>query len=151
YFGLINCGGEPFVIEYNCRLGDPETEAVLPRIKSDLLPDLIGAAKGELNMQKQLEFIDESATTVILVSGGYPESYEKGKGIKGIPTNTESLIYHAGTKKENEVLKTNGGRVLAITSFDTNAKEALEKSYKIAEGIRFDGKYYRKDIGFDIL
>ncbi len=151
YFGLINCGGEPFVIEYNCRMGDPETEAVLPRVKSDLLPVLLNAAKGDLSTCAQLEFIEESATTVILVSGGYPESYEKGKGIKCIPTETDSIIYHAGTKNEEGILKTNGGRVLAITSFDKDPKLALEKSYEIAEQIRFEGKYYRKDIGFDIL
>jgi phosphoribosylamine--glycine ligase len=151
YFGLINCGGDPYVIEYNCRMGDPETEAVLPRIKSDLLPEFINGAKGNLDMSQELEFIDESATTVILVSGGYPESYEKGKGIKGIPAESESIVFHAGTKKENEVLKTSGGRVLAITSFDLDPKKALEKSYAIAEEIRFEGKYYRKDIGFDIL
>jgi phosphoribosylamine--glycine ligase len=132
-------------------MGDPETEAVLPRIKSDLLPEFINGAKGNLDMSQELEFIDESATTVILVSGGYPESYEKGKGIKGIPAESESIVFHAGTKKENEVLKTSGGRVLAITSFDLDPKKALEKSYAIAEEIRFEGKYYRKDIGFDIL
>jgi phosphoribosylamine--glycine ligase len=151
YFGLINCGGDPFVIEYNCRMGDPETEAVLPRVKSDLLPEFINGANGNLDMSQELEFIDESATTVILVSGGYPEAYEKGKGIKGIPAESGSIVFHAGTKKENEVLKTSGGRVLAITSFDLDPKKALEKSYAIAEEIRFEGKYYRKDIGFDIL
>ncbi|MFY0674922.1 MAG: phosphoribosylamine--glycine ligase [Bacteroidia bacterium] len=151
YFGLINCGGDPYVIEYNCRMGDPETEAVLPRVKSDLLPEFINGANGNLDMSQELEFIDESATTVILVSGGYPEAYEKGKGIKGIPAESDSIVFHAGTKKDHEVLKTSGGRVLAITSFDLDPKKALEKSYAIAEEIRFEGKYYRKDIGFDIL
>lgn len=151
YFGLIRVNNEPFVIEYNCRMGDPETEAVLPRVSSDLLPVMLNAAKGTLGEGVQLETIEESATTVILVSGGYPEAYEKGKGIKGIPKEGETIVFHAGTKKDNEILVTNGGRVFAITSFDLDAKEALKKSYKVADEIRFEGKYYRKDIGFDIL
>lgn len=150
YFGLIMVDGEPFVIEYNCRMGDPETEAVLPRVSTDLLPVFKSAAQGALNASS-LEVISESATTVILVSGGYPESYEKGKSIAGIPTDTESIVFHAGTKGSGDELLTSGGRVLALTSFHSDAKKALELSYELAEQIDFEGKYFRKDIGFDIL
>lgn len=150
YFGLISVGGDPYVIEYNCRMGDPETEAVLPRVKTDLLPVMEAAAKGALNVDSLL-VRDEAATTVILVSGGYPEAYEKGKSITGISAQDESIVFHAGTKITDNGLVTNGGRVLALTSFDANPKKALERSYQLAESIDFDGKYYRSDIGFDIL
>jgi len=150
YFGLIMVDGEPYVIEYNCRMGDPETEAVLPRVSTDLLPVFKSAAEGALGTLS-LEVIGESATTVILVSGGYPESYEKGKTIGGISAEPESLVFHAGTKDANGELVTSGGRVLALTSFHVDPKKALEQSYKLAEQIEFDGKYFRKDIGFDIL
>ncbi|MBI1185172.1 phosphoribosylamine--glycine ligase [bacterium] len=151
YFGLINVNNNPFVIEYNCRMGDPETEVVIPRIKSDLLPVLLDAAKGSLPEDSQIEVLEQSAATVMLVSGGYPENYEKGKGIKGIPAKSESLIFHAGTVNKEGVLSTNGGRVIAITSFGSNLKEALAKSFQVADEIRFEGKYCRRDIGFDVV
>lgn len=150
YFGLIQVEGSPQVIEYNCRMGDPETEAVLPRVKSDLLPVMMGAAKGQLPTT-ELEFSKESAATVVLVSGGYPEAYDKGKPISGALTMASTEVFHAGTKQNNGQLVTSGGRVLALTSMDVDPKEALKKSYEAADAIGFDGKYFRKDIGFDIL
>jgi phosphoribosylamine---glycine ligase len=149
FFGLINVKGEPFVIEYNVRLGDPETEAILPRIKSDFVDLLEGAAYGTL-ASKQIETDDRSAVTVMLVSGGYPESYEMGKIISGLEQVTESIVFHAGTKTKNNNILTDGGRVLTITSLGNNMKEALELSYKNAEYISFENKYYRKDLGFDL-
>lgn len=150
YFGLIMCDGAPYVIEYNCRMGDPETEAVLPRVQSDLLPVFRDAAEGKLSTEA-LEVVPESATTVILVSGGYPEAYPKGKVISEINPSSGSLVFHAGTKSSDEGLVTSGGRVLALTSFDEDPKQALAKSYALANAIEFEGKYFRKDIGFDIL
>ena len=150
YFGLIRVNGEPYVIEYNCRMGDPETEAVLPRVQSDLLPVMLGASKGELPVGS-LDFSEKSAATVILVSGGYPEAYEKGKPITGSLNQKDTEVFHAGTKISGDALLTSGGRVLALTSMDIDPKRALEKSYEAALRIDFEGKYYRKDIGFDIL
>jgi len=149
FIGLINVKGEPKVIEYNVRMGDPETEVVIPRIKSDLLNLLKGISDGTFS-EKDLNITDEAATTVMLVSGGYPETYEKGKEISGIETVENSIVFHAGTKQEHETIKTNGGRVIALTSFGENMNEALGKSFDSAEKISFDGKYYRKDIGFDL-
>jgi phosphoribosylamine--glycine ligase len=149
FFGLINVNGDPFVIEYNVRMGDPETEVVIPRVKSDLVPALLEAARGDLQIEK-LEFQDRTATAVILVSGGYPESYEKGFPINGLREVTEGIVFHAGTKFEDGEVVTNGGRVLALTSLGANKKEALEKSFSNAETIRFDKKYYRRDIGYDL-
>lgn len=149
FFGLINVNGDPFVIEYNVRMGDPETEVVIPRVKSDLVPALMEAGKGQLEMEA-LEFQDRTATTVILVSGGYPESYDKGFGIHGLRDVTEGIVFHAGTKVVDGETVTNGGRVLALTSLGANKKEALEKSFSNAEIIRFEKKYYRKDIGYDL-
>ena len=150
FIGLINVKGEPKVIEYNVRMGDPETEVVIPRIKSDLLNLLKGIGDGTFS-EKDLEIMEEVATTVMLVSGGYPETYEKGKEIFGIKDVTESIIFHAGTKQEGKTIRTNGGRVVALTSFGENINDALKKSFDSAEKIAFKGKYFRKDIGFDLL
>jgi phosphoribosylamine--glycine ligase len=149
FIGLINLKGEPKVIEYNVRMGDPETEVVIPRIKSDLLNLLKGIGDGTFS-EKDLEITEEVATTVMLVSSGYPEAYKKGKEITGIEKVSESIVFHAGTKKEREVVKTNGGRVIALTSFGENMNDALKKSFDSAEKIAFEGKYFRRDIGFDL-
>jgi phosphoribosylamine--glycine ligase len=149
FIGLINVKGQPKVIEYNVRMGDPETEVVIPRIKSDLLNLLKGIDDGTFS-ERDLNITEAVATTVMLVSGGYPEAYEKGKEITGIESVEESIVFHAGTKMENETLKTNGGRVIALTSFGENIENALTKSFESAEKISFNGKYYRKDIGFDL-
>jgi len=149
FIGLINVKGEPKVIEYNVRMGDPETEVVIPRIKSDLLNLLKGIGDGTFS-EKDLEIRVEVATTIMLVSGGYPEAYEKGKQITGIEKVSNSIVFHAGTKQEGEVVKTNGGRVIALTSFGEKMNDALKKSFDSAEKIAFEGKYFRKDIGFDL-
>jgi phosphoribosylamine--glycine ligase len=149
FIGLINVKGEPKVIEYNVRMGDPETEVVIPRIKSDLLNLLKGIGDGTFS-EKDLEITEEVATTVMLVSGGYPEAYEKGKEIIGIEKVSDSIVFHAGTKQEGETVTTNGGRVIALTSFGENMNDALKKSFDSAEKIAFEGKYFRKDIGFDL-
>ena len=149
FIGLINVKGQPKVIEYNVRMGDPETEVVIPRIKSDLLNLLKGIDDGTFS-EKDFNINEQAATTVMLVSGGYPEAYEKGKAISGTEDIKESIVFHAGTKKENEQLRTSGGRVIALTSFGENIEEALTKSFASAEKISFKGKYYRKDIGFDL-
>lgn len=149
FFGLINVDGSPKVIEYNVRFGDPEAEAVIPRIKSDLLEIFISMAKGTLN-NTSIEIESATTATVILVAGGYPEAYEKGNAITGDLNNEDSLIYHAGTKLVEGQLVTNGGRVLAITSFGNGITDALEKTYITIGAIEFDGLNYRKDIGFDL-
>lgn len=149
FIGLIKVGDDPKVIEYNVRMGDPETEVVIPRIKNDLVDVFNAVAKGELNTI-DLEIDSRTATTVMTVSGGYPEAYEKGKEITIPKDIKDSIIFHAGTTlKENKVV-TNGGRVMAITSYGDNFKEALQVSYKNLEKIHFDDMYYRKDIGFDL-
>jgi len=149
FIGLMNVNGEPKVIEYNVRMGDPETEVVVPRIKSDLLNLFIGISKGTFGEQDF--YVDEDvATTVMLVSGGYPESYQKGKTINGIEAVENSLVFHAGTRQEEDKVLTNGGRVMAITSFGRTMQDALDKSFDNAEKIQFDDKYYRRDIGFDL-
>ncbi|NDG51767.1 MAG: phosphoribosylamine--glycine ligase [Flavobacteriia bacterium] len=149
FIGLMNVNGDPKVIEYNVRMGDPETEVVIPRIKSDLLNLFKGISNGTFGEQDF--YVDEDvATTVVLVSGGYPESYEKGKGISGLEEVEKSIVFHAGTRKEEDKVLTNGGRVMAITSFGRTIEEALCKSFDNAEKVKFDGKYYRKDIGFDL-
>ncbi len=149
FIGLIRVDNEPYVIEYNCRMGDPETEVVFPRIQSDVIDLLEAASRGTLS-EVQIDINPLSAATVMLVSGGYPEAYEKGKVISNIPTTSNSIIFHAGTKMSNDDLVTNGGRVLAITSFGENYKLALDSIKRIAEDIQFEGKYYRSDIGFDL-
>lgn len=146
---MIKVEDEPKVIEYNCRMGDPETEVVIPRIEGDFLELLIATGKKELDVAA-IEFKKESATTVVLVSGGYPEKYEKGKIIQGIDSVTDSMVFHAGTKQNDDSVVTNGGRVLAITSFGNDFKEALDKSYQNIQKISFEKMNYRKDIGFDL-
>ncbi len=149
FFGLIKVNDEPYVIEYNVRMGDPESEVVIPRIKSDLVDLFIGVADKNIK-EKTIEFVPETATTVMLVSKGYPEAYEKSKEITNLDKVSETIVYHAGTiHKEGKVLS-NGGRVIALTSFGKNIAEALKQSYKSAEIIDFENKHYRKDIGFDL-
>ena len=149
FIGLMNVAGDPFVIEYNVRMGDPETEVVLPRIETDLV-DLFEAVGNQSLNQIELKVNPQTATTVMLVSGGYPEGYEKGKVITGFDKAENSLVFHAGTAlKENEVV-TSGGRVMAITSFGDSIGEALKKSYSNIDKIHFDKMNYRRDIGFDL-
>ena len=150
FIGLIIVKGEPVVIEYNVRMGDPETEVVIPRIKSDLVELFQAVAKGGLD-KIEIEIDERSAATVMLVAGGYPEEYEKGKEISGLNLVEESLVFHAGTKLENGNIVTNGGRVLAVTSFGDDFEEAVKKSYQTIDKLYFDKMYFRKDIGFDLL
>ena len=149
FIGLIKVDGEPYVIEYNVRMGDPETEAVLPRIESDLIPLFQSLYNGTLASQ-ELKVTPQSATTVVMVSGGYPEDYEKGKEITGTEKVTDSTVYHAGTTLKNGKLLTAGGRVLAVTSLGDDFKEALQRSYNNISKIHFEGAYWRKDIGKDL-
>jgi phosphoribosylamine--glycine ligase len=150
FIGLMNDNGNPSVVEYNVRMGDPETEVVIPRIKSDLLDLFEGVANQTLH-EKSFEVDDRVATTVMLVSGGYPETYEKGKIITGFDAIENSIPFHAGTKQDGVNIVTSGGRVLALTSFGNDIKEALSYSFVNAERINFDKKNYRKDIGFDLV
>ena len=149
FIGLINVKGEPIVIEYNVRMGDPETEVVIPRLESDLV-ELFQAVANEKLDEINLKITDKSAATIMVVSGGYPEEYVNGKVISGIETVTDSIVFHAGTKKDNDMIITNGGRVLAVTSLGENFEEAIKKSYQNIEKLHFDTMYYRKDIGFDL-
>lgn len=149
FIGLINVQGEPKVIEYNVRMGDPESEVVIPLIKSDLL-DLFISVTTETLDQKQLEIDNRCAATIMMVSGGYPEAYEKGKIITGLDTVTDSIVFHAGTSTLDGQVISSGGRVLSVTSYGNSIEEALETSYKNIEKIDFDKSYYRKDIGFDL-
>ncbi|WP_172919268.1 phosphoribosylamine--glycine ligase [Capnocytophaga canis] len=149
FIGLIKVKGEPYVIEYNVRMGDPETEVVLPRIESDLVA-VFQSLKSQTLDELTLQITPESATTVMMVSGGYPEDYEKGKIITGIENVSGSIVFHAGTARKGDDLVTSGGRVLAVTSFGKDFKEALKKSYENIEKIHFDKMYFRKDIGFDL-
>lgn len=149
FFGLIKVDGDPYVIEYNVRMGDPEAEVVLPRIKSDLLEVFQKTASQKLG-EIDLKIDSRTATTIMLVSGGYPEAYEKGKEITGLDQVDEAIVYHGGTKSENDKILTNGGRVLAITAFGESIKKALSVGYRQADKIKFDKKYYRKDLGKDL-
>lgn len=149
FFGLINCQGDPYVIEYNARLGDPETEAIMPRLQGDFVDLLEGVATQTL-AGRLVSTDPRSVTTVMMVSGGYPGKYEKGKIITGLEKTTESLIFHAGSRKEDGKILTNGGRVLAISSYGKTFREAGNLSYKNAAMIDFENKYFRKDIGFDL-
>ncbi|MDO4880623.1 MAG: phosphoribosylamine--glycine ligase [Capnocytophaga sp.] len=149
FIGLIKVNNEPYVIEYNVRMGDPETEVVIPRINSDLV-DLFSAVISEKLNEVNLDITPQSATTIVLVSGGYPEDYEKGKEILGLDSVEGSIVFHAGTTQKEEKILTNGGRVLAVTSLANTFQEALKKSYENINKISFDKMYYRKDIGFDL-
>ena len=150
FFGLINVGGDPYVIEYNVRMGDPETEVVMPRIKSDLFDLLDGVAKDDLE-SREIEVSDQFVTTVMMVSGGYPGDYEKGKAISGLEKTDkkECVVFHAGTKETDGEVVTAGGRVLSISAWGKDLDDALKGSYKNVDKIHFKGAYYRKDIGFD--
>lgn len=149
FIGLIRVGGEPYVIEYNCRMGDPETEVVLPRLENDLVELLLSVRDGKLTEQQIIES-ENAAVTVFLVSGGYPEAYEKGKEIKGLEHIKDSIIFHAGTTVKDGKIVTNGGRVLALTSYGTTFAEAASLSTLNAGLVSFEGKNFRKDIGFDL-
>jgi phosphoribosylamine--glycine ligase len=137
------------VIEYNVRMGDPETEVVIPRLKSDLVELFLAVANEKLD-EKTLEIDSQSAATIMVVSGGYPEEYVNGKAISGIETVSDSIVFHAGTKSENGKVISNGGRVLAVTSLGINFEEAIKKSYQNIDKLHFDTMYFRKDIGFDL-
>ncbi len=149
FIGLIKVDNDPFVIEYNVRMGDPETEVVLPRIKSDLV-GLFNAVANEKLVDFDFELDTRTAATVMVVAGGYPEDYTKGDVITGFENVEDSIVFHAGTKLENNQIVTNGGRVLAVTSYGNDFKEATKKSYQNIEKLNFDKMYYRKDIGFDL-
>lgn len=150
FFGLMNVEGSPYVIEYNCRMGDPETEVVMPRLKSDLVQLLDATVQGRL-AETHMDIDPRYAVTVMMVSGGYPEHYEKGKAITGIEQVKDSIVFHSGTKRSHDgTLLTAGGRVLAVTSYGATKQQALDRSFKNAQVIDFDKKYYRHDIGFDL-
>jgi len=150
FFGLICVKGDPYVIEYNCRMGDPETEVVIPRLKSDILDLFEGIASNTLS-ERDIQFIDKSAATVMMVAGGYPDVYEKGKQIYGLNSVVDSLVFHAGTIADGPSVLTSGGRVLAVTSYGKNIEVAIEKAYEAVSKISFEGAYYRKDLGQDVL
>ena len=149
FIGLINVKGEPIVIEYNVRMGDPETEVVIPRLKTDLVELFLAVANEKLD-QISLEVDERSATTIMVVSGGYPEEFEKGKVISGLENITDSIVFHAGTKLENNQVLSNGGRVLTVTSYGANFEEAIKKSYQNIAKLQFDKMYFRRDIGNDL-
>ncbi len=150
FIGLMNCNGEPYVIEYNCRMGDPETEVVIPRISTDFLDLLVGVGNQTLH-EKSYGTTEQTATTVVMVSGGYPEDFSKGFEVKGLSETNGSQVFHSGTKLEGDKVLTYGGRVFAITSFGNSIEEAVTKSFKNAEIISYTNKYYRKDIGKDLM
>lgn len=150
FLGLINCDGDPYVIEYNVRMGDPETESVMPRIASDLLPVLAAAAKGDIDGHA-IDTDARTAVAVMAVSGGYPGNYAKGKPIEGCLNPEDSLVFHAGTIMDGDIVKTSGGRVLAVVSYGENIPMASSRSYKSLDDIHFDGIYYRRDIGADLM
>ena len=149
FFGLINVKKDPYVIEYNCRLGDPETEVVIPRLKSDILELFEGVATQTLS-ERDVVFDERSATGVMMVSGGYPGKYEKEKNISGLTGIFDSMIFHAGTKQDGPTYVTAGGRVLCVTSYGKNKDKALQKSYDNVKKIKYENAYYRTDIGFDL-
>jgi phosphoribosylamine--glycine ligase len=151
FFGLMNVNGDPYVIEYNCRMGDPEAESVIPRIKNDLLETLDNLTQGKLS-ESSLEIDERYAASVVVVSEGYPGKYQTGKVIKGLDNLNNCIVYYAGTSRdvEHDQMKTSGGRVLAITAFGDTLKEALQNAYSNVEQINFEGKYYRQDLGFDL-
>lgn len=150
FFGLINVGGEPYVIEYNCRMGDPETEVVMPRLENDLVELIVHMHEGRLN-ETAIKHDRRAACTVMLVSQGYPDAYEKGKVITGLDRAEGSILFHAGTALKDGKVVSNGGRVVAITSYGTDIKEALAVSYGNEPRIEYDGKFFRKDIGYEFL
>lgn len=150
FFGLFKVGDEPLIIEYNCRMGDPETESVIPRIENDLVELFVATSQKKLKDYK-LKISPKNAATVMIVAGGYPGDYEKGKSITGIDNVRNSLVFHAGTALEGGVIKSNGGRVLAVTSLQDNQFDALQSATGDAARIYFDGKYFREDIGFDLM
>jgi phosphoribosylamine--glycine ligase len=150
FIGLMKVGNEPYVIEYNCRMGDPETEVVLHRVENDLVELLKATCTGDLKNIK-MQISAATATTVFLVSGGYPEAFEKGFEITHIDAVNDTTVYHAGTKNEGGKVVTNGGRVIALTSTGNNMKEAIAKSMQAAELIQYTNKYYRKDIAQDLI
>ncbi|MCB0526998.1 MAG: phosphoribosylamine--glycine ligase [Saprospiraceae bacterium] len=150
FFGLIKVGGEPYVIEYNCRMGDPETEVVFPRLKNDLVQLLENCARGSLGRVK-IRTDNRAATTVVLVSGGYPGDYQKGKAVSGLENVKGSIAFHAGTTEKDGAVRTNGGRVLALTSYGKDIPSALRKSKRNAKVVQYEGKYFRRDIGKDLV
>lgn len=150
FFGLFKVGDQPMIIEYNCRMGDPETESVLLRIENDLVELFLATARKQLK-DYQLNISPKNAATVMIVAGGYPGDYEKGKTITGLENVRQSLVFHAGTSLENGVIKTNGGRVIAVSSLQDSQFEALQSATADAARIYFDGKYFREDIGFDLM